>query len=174
MFINELFFPCTASTPMSSPLLESCQQQLSDGVLLSADSTHTNQIPVFKHFLWLVLAVTLGIHPMLAQELVTFQCLLSCMCNTNFASVEQGHRIQRQSWEQEIPLHLVWWTSRVMVHSVQSVLGFVFVSYNFQFLQQDFLIQTGTFCLVNAYFFNVRKILKCLYFITRVKICWAR
>lgn len=152
MFINELFFQCTASTPMSSPLLESCQQQLSAGVLLSADSTHTNQIPVFKHFLWLVLAVTLGIHPMLAQELVTFECLLSCMCNTNFTSVKQGHRIQRQSWEQEIPLHLVWWMSRVMVHSVQSLLGFMFVSYNFQFLQQDFLIQTGRFCLVSLFF----------------------
>lgn len=87
--------------------LESCQQQLSAGVLLSADFTHTNQKPVFKHFLWLILAVTLGIPPMLAQELVTFECLLSCMCNTNFTSVQQGHRIQRQSWEQEIPLHLV-------------------------------------------------------------------
>lgn len=92
---------------MSSPSLESCQQQLSAGVLLSAASTRTNQIPVFKHFLWLLLAVTLGIHPVLAQELVTFECLLSCMCNTNFTSVQQGHRIQRQSWEQGIPLQLV-------------------------------------------------------------------
>lgn len=106
MFINEGFFPCTANTPMSSPSLESCQQKLSAGVLLSADSTHTNQIPVFKHFLWLVLAVTLGIRPMLAQELVTFECLSSFICNTNFTSVQQGHRIQRQSWEQEIPLGL--------------------------------------------------------------------
>lgn len=106
----------------------------------------------FLNIFWLVLAVTLGVHPMLAQELVTFECLLSCMCNTNFTSVQQGHRIQRQSWEQEIPLHLVGWMSRVMVHSVQSLLGFMFVSYNFQFLLQDFLIQTGNFCLVSLFF----------------------
>lgn len=43
--------------------------------------THVNQPPPSKHhFLWLVSAVTLGIYPLLAQELVTFECLLSCVC----------------------------------------------------------------------------------------------
>lgn len=95
----------------------------------------------------------------------------------NFPSVKRGHRIRRKSREQGIPFHWFdkgveckWYTA--FIFSVCWV--FMLVCLNFESLQQGLGVQSGNFASL-AYFFNVvRNVENHLYFITRIKMCWAR
>lgn len=138
----------------------------------AAYSAHTNQIRVLKRcFLWLVLTVLLGLHPGLAQEPVTFECLgvvltqtslhLSMVTASKGRAGNKGFLLGFDEWVKckryTVSLLCMCW---VLCFSVA-----VLNSY-----QQDFWIQRENFTsLVGNFFFNVRKAETHLYFCNKDK-----